>query len=220
MIFRKIHFFVFILLLQTRFFAVNDSCLKIDKQQWQKIANENLYNEAPEKTAPEKSHRPLFDLGSTNYSFEGFKYVFYILVAGCILFLIVKIAIATKKPVDVSVNKNQVYNLSTVEEKMFEIDLDKILNDALVANDYRLALRINFLIVIKLLAQSGKINWAKEKTNWEYFNEIKDFTTAIKFKEIVLSFEPIWYGELSVNQQQFQVVQPFYEILKTELATQ
>jgi len=60
-------------------------------------------------------------------------------------------------------DNGRVYTLAEVEEKMLEIDLDKIFSDALLAKDYRLALRINFLIIIKLLSIKGNIIWTKEK---------------------------------------------------------
>jgi hypothetical protein len=101
---------------------------------------------------------------------------------------------------------------------MLEIDLDKILNDALLAGDHRLALRINFLIIIKTLSLRGKIIWAKEKTNWEYYNEIKDLNTASGFKDIISTFEPIWYGEYTVSEELFNKLQPSYEWYKKQLS--
>ncbi|MBI3519403.1 MAG: hypothetical protein HY062_08620 [Bacteroidetes bacterium] len=153
---------------------------------------------------------PTMDLG-------GFKYVFYILVAGAILFLVVKILQNINASPAIDIDKGRVYTLSEVEEKILEIDLDKIFNEALLAGDYRLALRINFLIIIKILTLSGKISWTKEKTNWEYYHEIKDHVIALKFKEIVEPFETIWYGEHAINENQFNRLLPSYESFKKQL---
>lgn len=217
MIFRTLYFFFFLLVLTTNIFsATKDSCLKINESEWNKVAKDKNYAETfkdfdTKETTSEKTSTkmPTMDLG-------GFKYVFYILVAGVILFVVVKILQNINSSPAIDVNKGRVYTLSEVEEKILEIDLDKIFNDALIAKDYRLALRINFLIIIKMLSISGKISWTKEKTNWEYYNEIKDSVTALKFKEIVVPFETIWYGEHELTEAQFNRLQPSYESFKNQ----
>lgn len=218
MIFCRIYLFFMVLILSGSFFASNDSCLKISETNWNKISQGKSYvetykdSETKEKdTSKSKFKMPSSDLGD-------FKYVFYILVAGAILFLVVKILQNINSAPSIDINKGRVYTLSEVEDKMLEIDLDKILNDALIDKDYRLALRINFLIVIKMLSLSGKITWTKEKTNWEYFSEIKDEMTALKFKEIVVTFESIWYGEHTLTENQYNRLQPAYESFKNKLA--
>jgi hypothetical protein len=216
MIFQKIYLFLFLLVLADVFPATKDSCLKINESDWNKVTKDKSYVETfkdfnTKETTSEKTttKMPAMDLG-------GFKYVFYILVAGVILFVVVKILQNINSSPAIDIDKGRVYTLSEVEEKILEIDLDKIFNDALVAKDYRLALRINFLIVIKMLSLSGKISWTKEKTNWEYYNEIKDSTIALKFKEIVVPFETIWYGEHELTEAQFNRLQPSYESFKNQ----
>lgn len=195
--------------------ASNDSCLKIKETQWEDIAKgknyDETYNELEEKQKDELNFRsPSVDLGN-------FKYVFYVLVAGAILFLLVKILLNINTTPIINDDTGRVYTLSEVEDKILELDLDRILKDALLVKDYRLALRINFLIIIKKLALKGKINWAKEKTNGEYFSEIQDVDIAFRFKEIVITFESIWYGERSVSEDQFNRLQPSYELFKKSL---
>lgn len=216
MIFRKTYF-LFFLALASHIVAINDTCLNITEAQWEKISKEKDYTEAyTDSEAKEKSvsntnvTTPSMDLG-------GFKYIFYFLIAGAILFLLAKILQNMNSSPEIDINKGKVYTLKEVEEKILEIDLDKILNDALSAKEYRIALRINFLIIIKKLTLSGKIVWTKEKTNWEYLNEIRDKILADEFKLIVLTFESIWYGEHDLNENQFNKLQSSYETFKSSL---
>jgi hypothetical protein len=223
MILRKIYLFLILLSLSGSVFSVKDSCLKITDTQWEKISKDKDYTETyadfdtKEKGDANSSSTnvksPSFDLG-------GLKYLFYLLVAAGILFVIVKILMNINSSPSINIDNDRVYTLSEVEEKILEIDLEKILNEALLAGDYRLALRINFLIIIKTLSLRGKIKWAKEKTNWEYFNEIKDYTTASGFKDIISTFEPIWYGEYVVSEELFNKLQPSYEWFKKTLNQQ
>lgn len=218
MIFRTIYLFFVMLLLSVSFFASKDSCLKISETQWNKISQGKSYVETYKdlETKEKGTSKSNFKMPSGNIG--GLKYVFYFLIAGAILFLVVKIILNINASPSIDINKGRVYTLSEVEDKMLEIDLDKILDEALFANDYRLALRINFLIIIKNLSLTGKITWTKEKTNWEYFGEIKEEMIALKFKEIVITFETIWYGEHTLTENQYKRLQPSYESFKNKLS--
>ena len=68
-----------------------------------------------------------------------------------------------------------------------------------------------------MLTLNGKIAWTKEKTNGEYLKEIKDMMLAYNFRNIVLSFETIWYGEHDVNEDQYNSLQSSYEQFKTSI---
>lgn len=217
MIGRKLYLLLILFLLGASSYAVKDSCLKITEAQWNKISKDKDYTEtfADFETKERSSSgsgikAPSFDMG-------GLKYLFYFLVAAAILFVIAKILMNINSSPNINIDNDRVFTLAEVEEKMLEIDLNKILNDALLAGDHRLALRINFLIIIKTLSLRGKIVWAKEKTNWEYFNEIKDYTTATGFREIISTFEPIWYGEYAVSEDLFNKLQPSYDRFKNQL---
>lgn len=218
MILRTIYLFVCILVLTNVFAGTKDSCLSIKETEWNNFVKDKDYTETfkefdTKESKVEKStttKMPSLDLG-------GFKYVFYILVAGAILYVIVKILQNINSSPAIDLDKGRIYTLSEVEEKILEIDLNEILNNALLNKDYRLALRINFLIIIKMLSLKGKINWTKEKTNWEYYHEIKDPSIAIKFKEIVVPFETIWYGEHELTEAQFNRLQPSYESFKNQV---
>jgi len=198
--------------------ASNDSCLKISETHWNTVSKEKNYIETYTDDDETKEKKKETSIGKRpSMDFGGFKYVFYIIIAGAIIFLVVKILQNINSSPNIDVDKGRVYTLSEVEDKMLDIDLDKILNDALLAADFRLALRINFLIIIKMLSLSGKIIWTKEKTNWEYFNELNDPTIALKFKEIVEPFETICYGEHELSESQFNRLQPAYTVFKNKL---
>ena len=218
MIIRNLYLLLLMLILSFSSKASNDSCLKISETHWNTVSKEKNYIETYTDDDETKQKKKETSIGKRpSMDFGGFKYVFYIIIAGAIIFLVVKILQNINSSPNIDVDKGRVYTLSEVEDKMLDIDLDKILNDALLAADFRLALRINFLIIIKMLSLSGKIIWTKEKTNWEYFNELNDPTIALKFKEIVEPFETIWYGEHELSESQFNRLLPAYNVFKNKL---
>ncbi len=216
---RKIYYFFMLLFLASSIPATNDSCLTVTEKEWNKVSKGKDYTETykEDETKEKEKDKPKSDFKMPSADLGGFKYVFYLLVAGAILFLVVKIIQNINASPSIDIDKGRVYTLSEVEDKILEIDLDKILNDALAAGDYRLALRIHFLIIIKALSLSGKITWTKEKTNWEYYHEIKDQALALKFKDIVEPFETIWYGEHELTESQYNRLKPSYESFKNKL---
>jgi hypothetical protein len=214
MIGRRAFIFLFFILCFCRMQAVKDSCMKFDEAKWESVVNDKDYTETyeEEEKKPEK-HKDFGDVKAPSMNLGGLRYVFYFLVVAGILFLIAKI-LQNMSTTPVLSTGDKTYTLEEVEEKMMEIDLDGILREAVLARDFRLALRINFLIIIKTLTLSGKIAWAREKTNWEYLNEIKDMLVAHKFRIIIVSFESIWYGEHSVSEEQFNSLQASYNTFK------
>jgi hypothetical protein len=220
MIFCRIYLLLTVILFSSNLLATKDSCLKINEAQWQKTTKEKNYIETykdwdTNKSSKDSDISPKSGLGSV--TFGGFKYIFYFLLAAAIIFLLVKILQNINSSPSLEIDKGVSYTLAEVEDKILEVDLDKFLNEALAKRDFRLALRIKFLIIIKTLTLSGKIIWTKEKTNWEYHNEIKEMALALKFREIIMTFEPIWYGEYELTELQFNTLSPSYESFKSIL---
>jgi len=217
MILRKLYLFFVMLLLSTMSYAVVDSCLKINETRWQQFSQDKSYVETFTDTDEKEKEKNKSEFKMPSMNFEALKYVFYVLVGGSLLFLLVKIIQNMNTSPSITIPVDTAYTLSEIEDKILEIDLDKILEEALLAKDFRLALRINFLIIIKKLSLSGKIIWAKEKTNWEYCKAIQDEKIGLQFKNIVSEFEPIWYGEREFTENQFYELKPSYEALKNNL---
>ena len=78
-------------------------------------------------------------------------------------------------------------------------DLKKHLEDAEKANNYRLAIRIQFLMIIKILQNRELIVWRKEKTNTDYILEMNRYEYNIAFKNLVKIFERVWYANYQVD---------------------
>jgi hypothetical protein len=200
------------LMLVNRCNASNTSGISISEASWNKETTNKNYIETYKES--QNSEKDQGSSGSKTHSWDpgGLKYLFYILIGAAILFLIIKIIQnINSNAVIENTQSGKAFTLSEVEDQILEVDLDKFLKEALDVRDFRMALRINFLIMIKTLSLKGKIAWKKEKTNWEYVSEIRDPLMSTKFKEIVLTFESIWYGEHPFNEEQFAKLQPSYE---------
>jgi len=99
----------------------------------------------------------------------------------------------------------QSYELAnSIDELLINSDLDSILQELLNRQEYRLALRILYLITLKNLNDQKIIDWKKEKTNNDYINEISQEPYLKEFKELTYFFELTWYGEKALSAPTFQ----------------
>lgn len=73
------------------------------------------------------------------------------------------------------------------------LDFKSLANKAANAPDFRLAVKYLFLHTLQQLAVAGVINYAPDKTNYNYVQEIGGETKK-EFARLVLNYEYIWYG--------------------------
>ncbi len=218
----KTYFFVLSLLAVLPFLMAQDSPV-IKESEWEKSTKGIDYTENYKEVKPDEEQKDetqntnSLSSPSLSYDWSGLKYVFYIVVVGLVLFLIIKILSNLNKNPNIKKQDISIESIEEIEEKMHEIDLDQLLIEAIRQENYHIALRINFLIIIKLLSERNAIVWAKEKTNWEYYSEIKDIVTKDGFKSIVLVFEPVWYGEQQITKDGFSKLQPVFDGFKNQL---
>ena len=88
-----------------------------------------------------------------------------------------------------------------LEENIHSIDFDKLLEEALSKNDFKLAIRLTYLKTLKVLSDRLVVNWQAGKTNYEYLYEINQPTLREPFRTISYHFDYAWYGDFEVNEQ-------------------
>lgn len=103
------------------------------------------------------------------------------------------------------------------DQHIDEVDLKKMLETALKKEEYREAVRLYFLIVIKELNRFGLIHWQREKTNRDYFYEIKNSSLKKHFSEVARIFEKSWYGEALVNGNSYSDYALIFDELLKEI---
>jgi hypothetical protein len=95
-------------------------------------------------------------------------------------------------------------NATNIHEDIHEIDFETSINDAIRANDYRLAIRYYYLLSLKKLSEKDIIEWDNEKTNYDYFQEIKDKKLQKQFRYISYIYDYCWYGEFEINTNDYE----------------
>lgn len=92
-----------------------------------------------------------------------------------------------------------------VEEDIHKMEFEDLVQTAVNAGNFRLAVRLLYLRALRQLSEQGMIQWKPDKTNHDYIRELKDKSLRQGFSDITLIFEYIWYGEFPVNRDDFNL---------------
>ncbi len=138
------------------------------------------------------------------------KYIFFGIAILALAFVIWKIMQNQMNLRNPKVRK-QLDKLEEAVENIHETDLERFLREALKTDNYKLAIRIYYLMIIKVLSDKKMIKWKKDKTNNAYVREMKATEYYDNFKLITQQFERSWYGETPIKQADFQALQPKFQ---------
>lgn len=160
--------------------------------------------------------RRLSGLTRINYSGNFFRYLIISAFIVLLVFAVMKftgvdfkLLMGKSKPVVVP------YAEST--DNIHEIDFSTEIDQAIRSANYRLAVRLMYLLSLKKLNSSNLINWQPEKTNQTYIREITDPQQREQFSLLTTQFEYIWYGEFFIDQENFNQVKNSYDQFNTRL---
>ena len=87
-------------------------------------------------------------------------------------------------------------------------ELQRLLQEALANGNYRGAVRIYFIFIIRDLAEKQWIDWEKEKTNFHYLKEMSGKKEFDDFNKSVSFFEFVWYGKREIDATKFEQIKP------------
>lgn len=134
--------------------------------------------------------------------------IVYVIVGGLILYILYMVLInlrGSKGKKKESLSK--IVDGGDAIEDIRELDVDPLLREALASGNYRLAIRICFLGMLKKLDEGGKIRWKKDKTNRDYLGEL--FNANYHFDDVrrlTLDYERVWYGEHELSSERYQAI--------------
>ena len=94
-------------------------------------------------------------------------------------------------------------------EDIMEQDFDKLLRSALSQENYRLAIRYQFLKTLQRLQDKKLIEFAVDKTNSRYVHEIPT-QWRNDFASLIMNYEYTWYGNFALSAGQYDFLQKKY----------
>ncbi|MFT4679803.1 MAG: hypothetical protein ACI84C_001322 [Flavobacteriales bacterium] len=193
-----------------KFALVAQEALPFPEDNWDKATEGLDYGPVndPEVRTPKKGG---------DFSFSEGDWLLYLIAAiliALIIFLTVKVMDKKQASGKSKIGSARDYSHDQLEENLKELDLDDYLRKALSDEDYRAAVRLNYLMVIQLLDQLSLIKWQRDKTNRDYLRELSAHPKNQQFQRLTSNYEYIWYGDLILSLQDFRSIEPpFHEFM-------
>ena len=98
-----------------------------------------------------------------------------------------------------------------------ESDFDRLIRIALQNNNYRQAVRYQYLRTLHELADKNFIQLAPDKTNFQYVREIKNSVYQNEFAALTLNYEYVWYGEFNIDKTVYHKIENGFIALNQKL---
>jgi len=140
------------------------------------------------------------------------------IVALVILLLILKVFLNIRADNIISGSARKSKILVSEEEEIIKTkDIKELIAKALKNNDYRLAIRYQYLYILQLLEKKGIISWEQQKTNHEYEREITDASLQNHFRNITYLYDFVWYGNFDIDKNDFSKASKIFTSIENKI---
>ena len=92
------------------------------------------------------------------------------------------------------------------EEDIFNLNYQKEIDKAAAAGDYRLAVRLMFLRLLKKMSERSVIRYKQDYTNLDYLSQLSTTRLYDDFFRITRSYEYSWYGHFEVTEETYKII--------------
>lgn len=187
--------------------------LTLEESEWMRVIEETSFDE--EKIQEREKKVQLEDESQLDVTWweslapviKVIAIVLLVLVVGYIIYLLTRVPANKKFKVDTNLHSD----LENIEDRLMETELEKYLRQAVESKDFRLAVRVYFLMMLQKLTELKWISYKKEKTNFSYLLEMKSRNKYEDFRNLTFAFEYAWYGGIKPDEAMFSTLKDRYE---------
>ena len=144
--------------------------------------------------------------GSKSYD-NFWQYVIMAITAGLVFYLLYKAKVLDYVFPSKGAGTSADYIVG--QENIHEINFEDAIVNALGQKDFRLAIRLQYLRILKLLTTKELIHWKPNLTNQVYVQELEKYPYHPDFVQITRYFEFAWYGDFQVSEAGFREMKEF-----------
>lgn len=153
---------------------------------------------------PEKDYR--IDSSFWIAVFNVLKYIGIALIITLIVYFVMRLfGVDLRTVLGKKKTKELIEDIDIQSEDINEMSFQKLIADAISAKDYRLAIRYAYLYSLKQMSDKDIIYWSPTRTNLSYLQDIKSVSLRTDFLKITYLFDYVWYGEKTLNDEEFEI---------------
>lgn len=231
---KLIIFFILALLLKSQgTFSQNNQGF-VSRENWEKHARSYNYNESFSKKAKKqnsdkninrdgKKIKKKVDREESSFALpffsgnSGIVYLFIAIVAiGLVLLMVVLIVSLFRGQANQSLTEIKP-KTGAGYDNIEKANLDGDLQYALKSGEYKEAIRLRYLMLLRLLNKHKLVVWKKDKTNGNYLREMYGKKEFDLFRKLTLQFERIWYGEIAVTELEYTGIIPVFDQIQQSI---
>ncbi|GAB3306770.1 DUF4129 domain-containing protein [Hymenobacter tenuis] len=134
---------------------------------------------------------------------NGGRYVVYALFGGAFLYVLLRLLRLDLTGLFRRGSRTVPLPYDAAAENIHGVDFDAALAQAEAAGNYRLAVRLGYLLSLRELTERNLIQWQPNKTNHEYLRELSGTPWTASFRTLTHQFEFVWYGELGISEAEY-----------------
>ncbi len=141
---------------------------------------------------------------------NAFSYIIYALLAGVLLFAIIRIISENNGLFYRSRSRQSSAGAAGETETPETEDLDERLRFYLERNDHRQAVRYLYLRTLRSLNNKGLIRYDMKTTNQEYLRQLRATPQEAPFRVLTGAYEKVWYGDLPLGDISFRSLHQYF----------
>jgi len=96
-------------------------------------------------------------------------------------------------------------------DDIFAINYQKEIDKAVGMNNYRLAVRLMFLRLLKKLSDNHVIQYKQDSTNFDYLLQMRPSTIYGDFFKLTRHYEYSWYGQFEIDKEKFALIKADFD---------
>jgi len=97
-----------------------------------------------------------------------------------------------------------------MEEDPLSVPFPEAIREAVRNNNYRLAVRLHYLQLLKVLSEKGIISYQPDKTNFDYLLQVRPTAYYNDFFSATRTYEYSWYGLFPINEDQYRQIENIF----------
>lgn len=202
---------------QDKYLEESAEPIHMEDGAWEEIVEGRDYTELsdPEDTKEEEDDKGS-DLEFDIDSLAWLKYPIIILLGLLVVYILVK-TIIVKRNINLNKSKITIQELEEIEEDLAAADMESMLERALAQKEFRLAIRIRYLIILRDLDNLEWISFRKDKTNFYYILELGERPETQEFKVLTRIFESIWYSDQEFSEEELMRIRARFASYSSKL---
>ncbi len=154
----------------------------------------------------EQKLNELFGTEAGRWVFSHLDWLIILIAAGLLLFYLRKRLFHGGFATDAAKPKQ----VLEIGEDITRTDLDGLRAEAEKQGDWRMALRYQYLLVLRRLADNGSIRFQPDSTDRDYLRQLKDPAVRNAFAELSFLFKWAWFGNGPMDQARYRSLAPAF----------